>query len=1041
MNKYNHIINSLFVLILLCGFFPLSAQNSEGGSPQLLENGKQAVVLRTVKGKIVDAATKEPLLGARVQSKDQLYSAMTNENGEFTIQIPEYLNLLVTSAPDYSSLDFPLRAREDVEIALFHDRGQLRNNSALTADDEMASLAEGYVRTIKRSGTPGIGSAMFIRGYNSLNAGAQPLVIVDGSIFDNQYDRTSIHDGFQTNPLANISVDDIESIRVIKDGTSLYGSKGGNGVVIIDTKRGKDPVTRITASLMAGYNEKPKTMPVLDAGQYRVYLSDILKDVYRDPSYLDALPFLNDNVEYYDYARYHNNNDWSKDVYRNSMTQSYHVGVSGGDDVALYNLSMGYADSKSTLKANDFSRFNARFNSDVELTSKLSFSFDLSYSQSDYNLRDDGFGESSTNLTSLSALSLVKAPFLIPYEYSNTGRVSSDISDSDFMNVSNPVAIIENGVGESSQDYLTISIRPSFRFTKELKLSAMFNYTMNSLYEKYFLPDEGVRSILLPDFSNSTNFVKAQNTKQNSISANLFLNWNKTFNNIHALDLTGGARYLSDTYKGEFGSGYNTGSDLNQNLTGSLKSRVADGYDDSWRSFSWYANAEYSLYEKYLLSLSASADASSRFGKEADLDLKAAGVNWALFPSVGAAWLVSSENFMANLPFINLLKVRLSYGLSGNDNIPTGSTVTYLSSLRYINEYTGKVISNIGNYTLKPETVAKSNAGIDLGFLGDRISLSADFFLHKTSDLLALKSFDYHAGMTHYWDNGGKLENKGYELSIHTKPVVLKNFSWELGGSVAHYKNKIVSLPDGDYVTSIYKGEILTQVGQPAGLFYGYKTDGVFATSREATEADLKVVNATGVGYTNFKAGDMRFVDLHQDGIINELDKTVIGDPNPDLTGIFNTRLSYKGLSVQALFSFSYGNDIYNYARSQMESGSLHNQSAAMQNRWVNEGQHTLVPRVVYGDPMGNSRFSDRWIEDGSYLRFKTLSVSYDVPLNWMFLSGFTIWASANNLWTSTKYLGGDPEQSVNNSVLYQGIDTGLLSQGRSYFIGLKLNL
>jgi TonB-linked SusC/RagA family outer membrane protein len=997
----------------------------------------------SIKGVILDAATKSPLLGARVQSKDRKHSAMTDENGAFTIQVPDYLTQLYLSAPDYTPVEYPLQGKLEIDAGLYRALPPLRNPAALSASEEIQTFLGGDIRVITHSGAPAIGASMFIRGYNSLNAGSQPLIVVDGVIFDNQYDRTSIHEGFTLNPLANISMDDIESIQVIKDGTSLYGSKGGNGVLLIQTKRGKDPVTQITFSALTGYNERPRTMPLLDAGQFRVYTSDLFKDVVSDPSRLAQYAFLNDNPAYYDYPRYHNNNDWSNDVYRNSYTQSYNIGVGGGDDVALYHLSMGYASANSTLKANDFTRFNARFNSDIDVTDKFSVSFDLAYSQTDRNLRNDGFSETYgyDDVTAPSILALIKAPIFIPYEYSNSGQITSGLSDVDFFGIANPVSILENGIGENSQTQLSLSIRPSYKFSQAWKLSGLFNYSLGNLFEKYFRPDAGVNAIDLTgqgDFSR--NHVKAQNAKQISMTADLFVNWNKQYA-MHAFDLTGGLRFLADSYKGEYGSGHNTANDLNHNLAESLFFRETTGYDDNWRSLSWYARAGYSLYEKYLLSADISADASSRFGIDADL-LQMGGVRWGIFPAVNAAWLLSSENFMQSLPWVNLLKLRVGYGLSGNDNIPITGTQTYFSSLRYLDQYTGKTLANIGNTFLKPETVEKRSAGIDLSLLNHRLSLSVDLFQHVTSDLLTLKQFKYLAGMDTYWTNDGKLENKGYEISLNVKPLALRDFQWELGGSLTQYKNKIRELPDGDYITTLYGGEIKTSVGQPAGLFYGYKTAGVFSTTQEAAAADLKVLDNTGIGYLPFTAGDVHFADLFNDGIIDEKDKTIIGDPNPDFTGSFNTRIVYKKLSVSALFTFSYGNDIYNYVRSQLEAGyTFFNQSSALQNRWVSEGQQTDIPKISGGDLLGNRRFSDRWIEDGSYLRFKALTVAYEVPTNWIFLSGFTIWASANNLCTFSKYLGADPEFSISNSILYQGIDAGLLSQGRSYFIGLKLNL
>jgi len=259
-------------------------------------------------------------------------------------------------------------------------------------------------------------------------------------------------------------------------------------------------------------------------------------------------------------------------------------------------------------------------------------------------------------------------------------------------------------------------------------------------------------------------------------------------------------------------------------------------------------------------------------------------------------------------------------------------------------------------------------------------------------------------------------------------------------GSVGHYKNEITALPDGDYLTPILGGMVMTAVGHPAGLFYGYKTNGVFASSEEAQQSGLRKLNNNGT-LTPYGAGDVIFVD-NGDKVIDYRDMQIIGDPNPDFYGTVSSRWKVKKLTIDALFTYSYGNDVYNFLRSQLESGSnFYNQTVAMTNRWTTEGQKTNMPRAVYHDPMGNNVFSDRWIEDGSYFRLKTLTVSYGIPLNSIFIQGITVWASADNLFTLTKYLGSDPEFSMNNGVLFQGIDAGLMPQSRSFFLGVKINL
>ena len=303
------------------------------------------------------------------------------------------------------------------------------------------------------------------------------------------------------------------------------------------------------------------------------------------------------------------------------------------------------------------------------------------------------------------------------------------------------------------------------------------------------------------------------------------------------------------------------------------------------------------------------------------------------------------------------------------------------------------------------------------------------------------KQYQYVTGMGKYWANGGELENIGFEATLNAKLVNEKNFKWELGASVGHYKNEVTALDEVLDPVAVYGGEVITKVGQPIGAFWGYETDGVIASSKDADEYALYQLDATGAR-NYFKAGDMKFVDKTGEGCIDENDKTVIGNPNPDIYGNLFTRLSYRGLSLDVNFNYSVGNDVYNYYRQQLESGSsFYNQTTAMLNRWTVDGQVTDIPAIAYGDLVGNSRFSDRWIEDGSYLRLKTIKLSYEIPVTASWLQGLTVWGAAENICTFTKYSGSDPEFSVSNNVLYQGIDAGLLPQTRSFHLGVKVNL
>jgi hypothetical protein len=353
------------------------------------------------------------------------------------------------------------------------------------------------------------------------------------------------------------------------------------------------------------------------------------------------------------------------------------------------------------------------------------------------------------------------------------------------------------------------------------------------------------------------------------------------------------------------------------------------------------------------------------------------------------------------------------------------------------------VIGNIGNTELTWETTRRLTAGLQGNFIDNRLSVRLNVFKSWTSNLLSLQQLAWASGLNETWSNGGKLENMGYNINIGMKVLNTKDWHWELGASAGHYNNKVTALPNNDspIETNYYGATVLTAVGQPVGLFYGYRTDGVIKDYNEAKTTALAIKKDNG-DLEYFKAGDMRFVEVKKDGIIDENDRQVIGDPNPDIYGNIYTTLNWKNFTLSAVMTYSLGNDIYNYQRSLLEGGTYFlNQTTAMNDRWTTEGQQTSIPRVSYTDPMGNSRFSDRWIEDGSYLRLSSVTLSYHLPIQSSYLQGITIWGNASNLFTLTRYLGSDPDCTLVGGALTQGIDRGVLGAGRSFSLGLNINL
>lgn len=377
--------------------------------------------------------------------------------------------------------------------------------------------------------------------------------------------------------------------------------------------------------------------------------------------------------------------------------------------------------------------------------------------------------------------------------------------------------------------------------------------------------------------------------------------------------------------------------------------------------------------------------------------------------------------------------------MTGNDDIGNYTARRYYTSQNLLGNY-GLVRGNVVNTALKPERVGKLNIGVDMAFLNERLAVSVDAYRSQVKDMIAYSPITPISGFSTYIDNNGEMKNTGVDFSINARLIDRNALKWDLGITVSHYKNEVTKLKGDRYVTDIADATIMTEVGKPLGVFYGYKTKGVYATEAEAKADNLYV--RSGLQDLAFGVGDVHFVNMNNDKYINENDMVEIGDPNPDIYGGLSTRILWKRFTLSARFTYSLGNDIYNYTRRTLESMSgMENQTQAVLNRWKVEGQVTTMPKVTYGDPMQNSRFSDRWIEDGSYLKFKNLTLAYDVPIKRGIITGMQIYAIAENLCTWTSYKGYDPEFNVSSSPLGYGIDAFVTPQSRTFYVGLKLGL
>ena len=1046
----------------------------------------------SVVGVVRDAGSGQPIAAAEIRVQNRKISTVTDDKGAFTLKVANPLDVLEVKAYDYNRTEVPVRGRTQLVIELQSDnfaeafktvetvigsQSQSALNATvkstpsssfrpiLSADDLIASTLSGDVRSINRSGASSQGASLFIRGLNSLNSNAQPLFVVDGVIWENMYDNQSVQQGYYSNVLENIDLSDIASVSVIKDGSSIYGSKASNGVILITTRHSTSSVTKISVSALGGVVTQPGAVPMMQGEDFRIYTNDLFSTIgmpgnivsekgYLSSTYsanglpdtqVSALGYMESDPTKAIYNTYHNHTNWNDETYRNGMNNSYMLNVMGGDDNASYYFSLGFTGNQGVIKNTDLQRINTRFNADLKLMTDLDMSLNIGFARTERTMQDDG----ADFYTSPTWLSKIKSPFTSPFTFTKVGTRTTDYADADIFDIGNPTAVLNNSLNNTQTFRFNIGIQPVYRINRELTLSSRFDYNLYKDNERRFVPMGGTAKRFLVGWGYADNQVCSQTIRNQGLFDDTRLSYEKRFDDNH-VKATYGLRYVQNNLESSFATEYNTKSDISKFITGNFSYLQVNGVNNVTKSLSHYLQAEYDYQGRYFLTGAIALDASSRFGKETEGGLNLFGVSWGAFPSVNAGWLVSSEEFMMDQDLINYWKIRAGYGLTGNDGIKDYDAMAYFSSVRFMGVANGLVLSNLENSKLQWESTGKANLGTDIHLNNDQLTLSFDWFSSLTTNLLTLKDAPEITGLGKYWSNGGSMTNNGYEFSANYKALNLKHVKWALGANIGHYENKVTALPNGSYTTSVFGGEVLTAVGYPAGSFYGYKTLGVLSTATQAATAYtdpatgptyLRKPNGDGT-FSRFKAGDILFNDKDKNGIIDENDKEVIGNPNPKLYGGFNSILNVDRLTLDAQFNFSYGNQAYNYSRCLLESGKdLSNQTTAMLNRWTGDGQLTNQPRAVWGDPMGNARFSNRWIEDASYLRLKTLTLSYDVPVKSSFLEGLRVWVSADNLLTFTNYLGLDPEFSAGNAVYMQGIDAGLVPQTRTYTVGIKLNL
>lgn len=920
------------------------------------------------------------------------------------------------------------------------------SNATFTADNRSKDLVamspntllQGQLAGVKVVNTSATSAFLTIRGNASFNAGVTPLYIVDGIPLKAQRFANSLALNVDNDPLADLHPEDIESITVLKDAqaTAIYGTRGSNGVVLITTNGGTAGKTYLDVTAYTGFLSQPEQISVLDSAQYRNYI--IAKEKasgLSDAAIASGVGrYLLLSTPASQRERYNNNTNWQNEVLKNGMLSNFHLTLRGGDAVAKYSLNVGYAKLNNVIANTDFSRFNLRFNLDYKIGTKLTFLNNLSYTKVDRKLSDQGAAYNTNQLF----LTTLKAPILTPYQQDASGGNTVYLDSSDFNRNNNPLAVSNRMINKNGTNRISARTVGQYVFSPNLVLRMGVSLDYFRLQENRFLPSTGFAT---------TGYIVRSASAQNSAEL-MFLNENtltytkktKSGNHLTALvGLSAQSTTLDSKYGravgalGPNGSVLGISTDQQTTInTGDPKSLDSIGsISPAWNLLSGFTSINYAIQDKYIFAGTFRADGSSRFAKEKQ---------WGYFPAASFAWRLSKEAFLKDSKTISELKLRTSYGITGNDNVGVSNSFNSFISTPYI--YSAISIGILGNSSFQWESTKQFNIGADIELAKGRLALSLDFYDRKTDHLFNIINLPTVSGFKNYAVSEGEVRNTGFEASLAWKVLDnTKGLSWQTKFNIAYNKNKVLSLPNRLDSTETYDNNysMAVRTGIAMGSFYGYNALGIYQNS-----TDVKLKN--GAADTNpFKGGDVIFEDINNDGIIDQNDRKVIGNVNPDFFGGFINNFSYKQFELSIFTDFAVGGKVYNARRAALERVSDYsNQSTDILNYWKNEGDKTNTPRLQNGDPVGNGRFSNRFIEDGSYVRIKTITLAYNLPLTGILKKAFSnarVMATAQNLVTFSNYKGYSPEVGNYANPNMYGVDYGNLPPLKSIVFGVQLGL
>jgi len=1042
----------LLIFIPALSFFSLQAQDTVVVEGVVLSHLKQPVpdVTVSIEGSGLLPVVTDQTGRFRLKStsgEDWIIVSPTGEykrkriflNNRKKLTIYLTTNDISSGYDQLSVLDQQILKRNIISSHSELNTENIHQSAVLSVDQYMQGRVPG-MNVVNRSGTPGSGAYTTLRGINSLHATNLPLYIVDGIPITSHGVFGSNLAGFEYNPFLGINLSDISRTTIIKDPsiTAAYGSKASNGLIIIETLDPSVTETTIELDMRTGYSLSPSNLiPQLNASQHKTLMNEILfSSGMFEEDIREEYPSLFLTKEDDRYIDYLHNTNWQELIFRNSSLYGMNVMVKGGDEIARYGLSFGYLNSKGIIKNTGYKGYNLRFVSRLNIFAWLKMDATVSLNKNAATLKE----AATVKETSPILASLAKSPLLNPYQYDLEGNRISILADVDELGTSNPLAIIENYEAKNNNNNFISMLGFEAIINDNMTVKSKFSLYYDVLKEQIFMPNRGME---LYYNEEAINVSKATNNSLTSGYNNTYLNINRSFGKNHLLISNTGVNVLTNNYEYDWGLTKNAHENDEYRMLqdGQNNMREIGGDNRKWNWISLYENLTYSYKDKYLLTASLSVDGSSRVGENAVNTFKIADVPLGLFYSGGIAWRLSNESFLKNKFWLEDLKIRLTAGRTGNDDIGESSALKYYQTVKF-RETAGLYPAVLTNDKLTYETVTQINTGIDLSLWGSRFSTNIDLFMSVIDNMIIYSPVEPYLGYDYRTENGGKMKNIGWEFNLFTRILDMGNFKWDFRTNLFSVKNEILEIKGDKLIYDIEGAQKVNIPGSPVFCFYGYKFKGVYSTQEEADHANL--VNNK---FIPFRAGDAIFEDISgpdgsPDGIINNHDKTTIGSSIPDFSGgVFNA-FSYKRWTLSTFIQFVYGNEVFNYVRYKNESMTgLANQSQNVLNRWQYEGQQTDVPRALMDDRTGNSSFSTRWIEDGSYLRLKNISISYKIPEKFFFLNNAEFYISANNIFSLNKYLGYDPEFAYSYTQIHQGIDYGLAPQCRQFIAGIKIGL